>query len=130
MFMMFSRLITFPWLANRGRGEGLGAAARSGGLPAVSRGVRMGAWSRLVGEWRVMQGWEVHGASTALKESSSPSDHTPRTLTVPPWTDASGLGLLAPGAPQAAAMTTATRPRSNPRPGFKVRISHPQTKSL
>ena len=67
-------------------------------------------------------------ATTALNESSSPSDQTPSTLTLPPWTEASGLGLLAPGAPQAAAITMATRPRSNPRLGFKVRMCHPQTK--
>ena len=119
---------TFFWLAKRVSSDGLGAAARSGGSPAATSVVRTASWSRVATNWTSMPVCCSKGARTALKESSSPSDQTPRMVTVPPLTELEPL-LVAPGA-QAAPMSRAMMPNTSPRLCFKTCIPYPQLLSL
>src|SRR5438105_11747404 len=129
MSMTFSSDLTLPCWAKRVSSEGLGAAATSGGLPAATRVVRIASWSRVASNWTVIPVWSVNGLSTALKDSNSLPDHTPRTVTLPPCTVVLLLLLLlAPGA-QAAPASAVMTARYKPRRRLNTRIAYPQQMS-
>ena len=100
--------ITLPWFANFVSRAGLGAEATSGGLPAVTRVVRMASWSRLASYSTVTPVWSSKGLMTAMKESCSDPDQVPRKCTVPPILPLVVLPLLL-FPPQAARTMAAPR---------------------
>src|SRR5258707_3642800 len=63
---------------------GLGAAARSGGLPAATRVVRSASWSRLASYEMVIPVESVNGFMTAMNEACSAPVQVAITLLNPP----------------------------------------------
>src|ERR1700682_6121212 len=67
--------MTLPVFAKLVSSVGLGAAARSGGLPAATRVVRSASWSRLASYSILMPVESVHGFITAMNEACSSPVH-------------------------------------------------------
>src|SRR5260370_32978878 len=78
---------TLPVLAKLVSKVGLGAAARSGGLPAATRVVRSASWSRLASYWIVIPVESVTCFITAMNEACSAPVQVAMTLTDPAFVD-------------------------------------------
>ncbi len=83
MSMTLLRAITLPVLAKLVSKVGLGAAARSGGLPAATRVVRSASWSRLASYEIWIPVESVNGFITAMNEACSAPVQVAMTLTDP-----------------------------------------------
>src|SRR5258708_6698522 len=103
MSTMLLRATTLPCFANNVRRVGLGAAARSGGLPAATRVVKSASWSRLASYVILMPVESVNGFITAKNEACSSPDQVAITFTDP------ALGV---DPAQATVETMATNERS------------------
>src|SRR6266571_2261794 len=77
------RAMTLPCLAKLVSNCGLGAAARSGGLPAPTREVRIASSSLVDSYSTLIPVWSVKGLRTAMKLACSCPDQTAMTWTVP-----------------------------------------------
>src|SRR5580700_11900378 len=99
MSTMVLRALTLPALAKLVSREGLGAAARSGGLPAATRVVRSASWSRLASYEIWIPVESVNGFITAMNEACSAPVQVAMTFTEP----ALGVELV----PHATAVRTA-----------------------
>src|SRR5258708_21551610 len=104
MSTMLLREMTLPCLAKLVSKVGLGAAARSGGLPAATRVVRSASWSRLASYSILIPVESVNGFITAKNEACSSPVHGAITFTDP--------ALWVPPPPQAATVQLATNERS------------------
>src|SRR5258706_741384 len=101
-------------LAKLVRKVGLGAAARSGGLPAATRVVRSASWSRLASYEIVIPVESVNGFMTAMNEACSAPVQVAITLTEPAFC----VELV----PHATAASAATSGRMRLRFNHKSRI--------
>src|SRR6202171_1699000 len=114
---MSTRLLsemTLPVFAKLVSSVGLGAAARSGGLPAATRVVRSASWSRLASYWMVIPVESVNGFMVAMKEACSAPVQVAMTLTDPAFV----VELV----PHATAVMTATSDRVSIRLNHSLRI--------
>src|ERR1700674_5920491 len=114
MSMTLLRATTLPVLAKLVSKVGLGAAARSGALPAATRVVRSASWSRLASYEMVIPVESVNGFMTAMKEACSAPVQVAMTLTEPAFV----VELV----PHATAVRTATSDRMRLRFNHKSRI--------
>src|SRR5438552_9188787 len=106
--------VTLPCLAKLTSSCGLGAAARSGGLPAATREVRI-ASSSLVASYEILMPVEsVKGLTTAMNEACSEPDHCAITLTEP--------ALWVPPVPHATAANMAARATTTARMRLEDRM--------
>jgi len=83
MSMTLLRATTLPVLAKLVSKVGLGAAARSGALPAATRVVRSASWSRLASYEIWIPVESVNGFITAMNEACSAPVQVAMTLTDP-----------------------------------------------
>src|ERR1700687_3452505 len=83
MLTMSLRAMTLPVLAKVVSSVGLGAAARSGGLPAATRVVSRASWSRLASYEIVVPVESVEGFITGMQDACSPPVQVAMTFTDP-----------------------------------------------